>query len=102
LDAVLAGRICAELEKLAGGLMFGDEDPEEIDVNDDLVDLGFDSITLLDLVHMVNRRFGVQLSALALLDFPSLALLAEHLANTYGNTLLTTMTSEARGRIGES
>ena len=77
--------------------MFEDEDPEELDVNDDLIDLGFDSITLLDLSHMVNRRFGVDISTLTFFDFPSVAQLAGHLVDVYGDAVQTALSSGPPG-----
>lgn len=79
----LSARVCAELEVITSGIMFGAADPEEIDVHESLVDLGFDSITLLDLLEKINKRFSIEIDLLAITDYPSLTQLASYIVERH-------------------
>lgn len=87
MELALVENVCTELGRLAGALMFGDDELGEVDINDDLLDLGFDSVTLLELAGKVNGRFGIDLDTLTFFDFPSLALLAGHLVDAYSDAV---------------
>ncbi|GAA2835648.1 beta-ketoacyl synthase N-terminal-like domain-containing protein [Kitasatospora sp. CM 4170] len=50
-------------------------DPAEVDVEADLMELGFDSIALVLLTAQVGEAFGIELDPLQVLDHPTLAAL---------------------------
>lgn len=66
-----------ELRGLAAGFLL--VDPEEVDPDTGLLDLGFDSISLTGLVNQVNDRFGLDLLPTVLYERPTLTALAAHL-----------------------
>jgi acyl carrier protein len=80
-------RVRAELELLTSRFMAGAGGQEDIDPDENLIDLGFDSVTLLDLLGQINQHFAIDLEIVAILDFPSIAELADHMLDVYGDLL---------------
>jgi acyl carrier protein len=87
----LAARACAELEILAGDIMFGEAEQENIDVRESLVNLGFDSFAFLELLEKIDQRFSLQVNVLQLSDFPSLAELANYLVDKHADAVAATI-----------
>ncbi|MEU5397680.1 SDR family NAD(P)-dependent oxidoreductase [Streptomyces sp. NPDC005963] len=64
----------------AGFLMVADED---VDTETDLMELGFDSISLTELITQVNTRHGLDLLPTVLFETPTLRALAERLVRDH-------------------
>ncbi|WP_434739716.1 SDR family NAD(P)-dependent oxidoreductase [Micromonospora sp. SH-82] len=67
----------AELRVLAAGFLL--VEPDEVEPDTALLDLGFDSISLTELVDGVNERFGLDLLPTVLYECPTLTAFADHL-----------------------
>ncbi|MFG1935976.1 SDR family NAD(P)-dependent oxidoreductase [Micromonospora tulbaghiae] len=67
----------AELRALAAGFLL--VEPDEVDPDIQLLDLGFDSISLTGLVNETNERFGVDLLPTVLYEHPTLAAFGAYL-----------------------
>ncbi|MEU6153492.1 SDR family NAD(P)-dependent oxidoreductase [Actinosynnema sp. NPDC047251] len=85
--AVVAARpapvdLDAGLRALAAGFLL--VEPEEIEPDIALLDLGFDSISLTGLINEVNERFGLDLLPTVLYECPTLADFAEYLRGLDG------------------
>ncbi|WP_267897647.1 alpha/beta fold hydrolase [Actinokineospora spheciospongiae] len=70
------------LRGLAAGFLLVDE--SDVDVHAELLELGFDSITLTELVNRVNDRFGLELLPTVLFECPDLTTFADHLCDNHG------------------
>ncbi|MEU8566860.1 acyl carrier protein [Streptomyces pathocidini] len=81
----LAPLILADLLKIMNEFLLGEE--EEVDPHDDLLELGFDSISLAALLGKMNKKLGVDLEPVVMFDCPSLHELTEYLVENYGPTL---------------
>ncbi|MFD6505509.1 alpha/beta fold hydrolase [Streptomyces goshikiensis] len=83
-DTPVADRIRAvegDLRSLAAGfLMVSDED---VDTATNLMELGFDSISLTELITRINARYGLDLLPTVLFETPTLEALAIRLANDH-------------------
>ncbi|MGW0900825.1 SDR family NAD(P)-dependent oxidoreductase, partial [Streptomyces goshikiensis] len=83
-DTPVADRIRAverDLRSLAAGfLMVSDED---VDTATDLMELGFDSISLTELITRINARYGLDLLPTVLFETPTLEALAIRLAHDH-------------------
>ncbi|MFD6530886.1 beta-ketoacyl synthase N-terminal-like domain-containing protein [Streptomyces sp. NPDC060184] len=66
-----------ELRLIASAYLLVDE--SEVDTEAELMDLGFDSISLVSLIGQVCDTYGVDLDAFIVFDHPSLGALARHL-----------------------
>ncbi|HEY2577794.1 MAG TPA: SDR family NAD(P)-dependent oxidoreductase [Streptosporangiaceae bacterium] len=66
------------LRELAAGFLL--VDPAEVDVHSELLEMGFDSISMTDLANRVNEVYGLELPPTVLFECPTLADLADHLA----------------------
>eukprot|EP00913_Durusdinium_trenchii_P010897 g10226.t1 len=76
-----AGR-CEELTSLLRGevaAILGYDEPEEIPLDKNLVELGMDSLTAVEFTRRLERNLGLE-NAVQVFDFENLAVLAEHLA----------------------
>ncbi|MFJ3789439.1 beta-ketoacyl synthase N-terminal-like domain-containing protein [Kitasatospora sp. NPDC090091] len=77
----LAAAVEEVLRQTAAGFLL--VDPDRVDVEADLMELGFDSIALVLLTAQVGEAFGIELDPLQVLDHPTLAalrtlLMSEH------------------------
>lgn len=59
--------------------VLGHADPDEIDPDASLLDLGFDSLTAVELRNQIRDLSGVNLPASLVFEFPTVAVLADHL-----------------------
>jgi acyl carrier protein len=82
----LAALVRAEVKELLGLFLRGEE--EHVKPDDDLLELGFDSISLAEFVASVDRLFGVELAAATIFEAPSLRQLADHLLSHHRPELL--------------
>jgi len=92
-------RILAELKALIAEFTLSEEG--DIDVDDDLMDVGFDSISLLDFLGKVNVRFAISLEPVAILDHPCLVDLTEHMISEYGGPPLADRLRPGNGSARE-
>lgn len=56
------------------------EDISNLDVEKKFTDLGLDSITGVELISKINQQFGLALKVIQIYDYPTLATLAEYIA----------------------
>jgi len=73
-----------ELTRLMGEFLF---DEDDVDLDESLTDLGFDSLSRADLLGKINNTFGTDVPLDVMLACRSLADLGEHLIARYGNRL---------------
>ncbi|MEU3260649.1 alpha/beta fold hydrolase [Streptomyces albidoflavus] len=79
-----------EARLLAAEFLIVDE--SDVDVRAELLELGFDSITLTELVNKVNERFGLDLLPTVLFECPDLSSFADYLAEHHHAELLAAFT----------
>ncbi|MFD7736454.1 SDR family NAD(P)-dependent oxidoreductase, partial [Kitasatospora phosalacinea] len=60
--------------------VLGYDTPEEVDPEEELLDLGFDSLMVVDLRNRLNGATGLHLPATLAFDFPTVSALAGHMA----------------------
>ncbi|MEU3777919.1 SDR family NAD(P)-dependent oxidoreductase, partial [Streptomyces sp. NPDC032472] len=60
--------------------VLGYDDPEEVEVEEELLDLGFDSLMAVELRNRLNDETGLVLPSSLVFDFPTVGKLADHLA----------------------
>jgi polyketide synthase PksM len=58
-------------------------DPDIIGVNLGYYNMGFDSVSLLQLAGVIGARIGADLPPTLLFEYPDISSLADHLSNTY-------------------
>lgn len=54
-------------------------DPSEVDIDADLMELGFDSISLVELMDQIGETYGIELDAVIVFDYPTLKAIADYL-----------------------
>ncbi|MFB8033727.1 beta-ketoacyl synthase N-terminal-like domain-containing protein [Streptomyces sp. NPDC056004] len=54
-------------------------EPDEVDIGADLMELGFDSISLVQLTAELGEMYGLDIEPVVVFDYPTLAALAEYL-----------------------
>jgi acyl transferase domain-containing protein len=54
-------------------------DPNEVDIAADLMELGFDSVSLVELTAQIAENYGIEFDAIVVLDYPTLKAMADHL-----------------------
>lgn len=59
--------------------VLGHTDPDELDPDESLLDLGFDSLTAVELRNQIRDLSGVSLPASLVFEYPTVAVLADHL-----------------------
>jgi acyl transferase domain-containing protein/acyl carrier protein len=75
--------------------------PDEVDVDAELMELGFDSISLTELIDRLNERYGIDLDVSVIFDAPSLAAIARYLCAEYPQQVAnenSAQVSQAQGR----
>ncbi len=83
--------------------VLGHRDSSELDVERAFRDLGFDSVTVVDLRRRLTQATGVKLSVASMFDHPSASAVALHLARELGVTDDPTTSESAHvGRLRES
>jgi mycoketide-CoA synthase len=71
-----------QLLRAQTALVLGVASPESIDEQRTFRDLGFDSLTAVELRNRINTSTGLQLPATMIFDYPTLGALADHLRVT--------------------
>ncbi|MEX3605205.1 MAG: SDR family NAD(P)-dependent oxidoreductase [Burkholderia sp.] len=82
----LIARVARGLRQMAGELLKLDLD--QIDIEDDLSDYGFDSITFTSFSNRINKQFGLELIPTIFFEYPDIAGLAAHLVEVHRATLV--------------
>ena len=54
-------------------------DPSEVDFEADLMELGFDSMSLVELAALIGENYGIAVEAVIVFDYPSLRAIADYL-----------------------
>ncbi|SCE73393.1 SDR family NAD(P)-dependent oxidoreductase [Micromonospora tulbaghiae] len=75
----------AALREMASGFLL--VEPAEVDLDAELMELGFDSISLTRLVNAVNERYDLDLLPTVLFENPRLTGLAEFLCEEHGDRI---------------
>ncbi|MFD4987452.1 alpha/beta fold hydrolase [Streptomyces sp. NPDC058374] len=77
----LRERAVADLRAMAAGFLLVDE--EEVELDADLMELGFDSISLTELINEVNSRYALDLLPTVLFECPDLLAFADYLVENH-------------------
>ncbi|NED19355.1 SDR family NAD(P)-dependent oxidoreductase, partial [Streptomyces sp. SID9913] len=80
-SAASAGSVEQELRSLAAGFLMVPDD--DVDLSTNLMELGFDSISLTELITRVNARYGLDLLPTVLFEAPTLEALADRLVRDH-------------------
>ncbi|MGC4806662.1 SDR family NAD(P)-dependent oxidoreductase [Micromonospora sp. DT233] len=80
-SADLLPPVLDELRELAASFLL--VDPVEVESGAELMDLGFDSISLTELINQVNERYGLDLLPTVLFECPDLATFAAYLVTNH-------------------
>ncbi|WP_329213072.1 SDR family NAD(P)-dependent oxidoreductase [Streptomyces sp. NBC_01485] len=78
----LAIRVEQDLRRFAAGFLLVDE--SDVDMSAELLDSGFDSISLTELTVEVNQAYGLDLLPTVLFECPTLEIFARHLCENHG------------------
>ncbi|MFC9431543.1 beta-ketoacyl synthase N-terminal-like domain-containing protein [Streptomyces sp. NPDC056987] len=58
-------------------------DPSEVDIDADLMELGFDSLTLVQLIDLIEETYDIALEAVVVFDHPTLRAIVDHLLHEH-------------------
>ncbi|MEX3611469.1 MAG: SDR family NAD(P)-dependent oxidoreductase [Burkholderia sp.] len=85
----LVARVARGMRQMAGELLKLDLD--QIDIEDDLSDYGFDSITFTSFSNRINKQFGLELIPTIFFEYPDIAGLATHLVEAHRTALVASL-----------
>ncbi|GAB2890598.1 hypothetical protein GCM10027093_27060 [Paraburkholderia jirisanensis] len=80
--AQLRAHIVADLQRIGAGYLM--VDAAEVDVDSELLELGFDSISLTDMINQINAHYGLDLLPTVLFECPTLNDVADYLGREQG------------------
>uniref|UniRef100_UPI003BEF0529 SDR family NAD(P)-dependent oxidoreductase n=1 Tax=Burkholderia arboris TaxID=488730 RepID=UPI003BEF0529 len=80
--ASLRAAILTALQQIGASYLF--VDPAEVDPDGELLELGFDSISLTDMVNRINAQLGLDLLPTVLFECPTLSDVADYLVREHG------------------
>ncbi|MER7708864.1 SDR family NAD(P)-dependent oxidoreductase, partial [Kitasatospora sp. NPDC097605] len=75
-------RVLLDLVRGQAAAVLGFTDPNAIDVERGLLEIGFDSLTAVELRNQLGRVTGLRLPATLLFDYPTTSAIAAHLADS--------------------
>ncbi|MEV6533955.1 type I polyketide synthase, partial [Streptomyces sp. NPDC051639] len=87
------------LVRESAALILGHTDADAIDPARSFKDLGFDSVTVVELCDRLNRAAGLRLPATVVYEHPTPARLARHLDTAHDDTGAATAVPAARGAV---
>lgn len=91
-------QILLELVRREAADILGHAAPEDLDPTCQFLDLGFDSLAAVELGKRLTRALGLTLSTTVVLDHPTAAALAEHLATELAGDLAPASVDGAPGQ----
>jgi acyl transferase domain-containing protein len=80
-DGDLRAAVEGDLRMAACGFLL--VDPDEVDIDGDLMELGFDSVSLVELMIQMDETFGIELDVSVVLDHPTLRAIAGYLVREH-------------------
>ncbi|HEX6969589.1 MAG TPA: SDR family NAD(P)-dependent oxidoreductase [Micromonosporaceae bacterium] len=86
---LLRGHVERTLCRFASAFLLIDE--SEVDLTDDLLDTGFDSISLTELINQVNEAYGLDLLPTVLFECATLAAFADYLVREHAEAVVRTL-----------
>jgi acyl transferase domain-containing protein/acyl carrier protein len=79
-------RTLVNLVRAQAAAVLGYATPAQVDPDESFQNLGFDSLTALELRNALNSATGLRLSATLVFDYPTIAALARHLSDQFAGT----------------
>lgn len=98
VDGVTA--VLADLCTLAASFLL--VDASEVDADGELLDMGFDSISMTDLVTQLNDGYGLELLPTVLFECPTLAGLADYLVQHHAAAVRARVPAEANASAADN
>ncbi|MGV9850381.1 beta-ketoacyl reductase, partial [Streptomyces sp. NPDC003442] len=101
LDPTQRHQRLTELVRAEAAAVLGHPTPDAVGPDDALFEIGFDSLTAVELRNRLNTATGLQLAAAMLFDYPTPSMAAEHLQDQLALDAATTDTDVAAREAAE-
>ncbi len=101
LDPTQRHQRLTELVRAEAAAVLGHATPDAVGPDDALFEIGFDSLTAVELRNRLNTATGLQLAAAMLFDYPTPSMAAEHLQDQLALSAATTDTDVAAREAAE-